>query len=55
MKLVLMDPKGDTSSKQVAKKASMKKPTPKSDNKLVNKDTESSNSSGDLFKYLMKG
>lgn len=45
-----MAPKGDSS-----KKNTKKNPTPKFDYKLVNKDTKISSSSGDTFKYLIKG
>lgn len=50
-----MDPKGDSSLKQATKKGNKKKPTPKSNYKLVNKGAKSSSTSGDLVRYPMKG
>lgn len=48
-----MNLKGDSSSKQMPKKKTKKKPTPKSDYKLVNEDTHKNNS--DIKEYTVKG
>lgn len=55
MQQVFMAPKCASASKHVANKGYTKKPTQKSNYKIVNKEIKSSCQSGDLVEYPIKG